>query len=131
MVIIELDKSLAEYDIEYDSTDRTNENVTAVLTIHNTLNKTYTVTSENSNVIVNKINNEEYELTIKDSVNTVVKIEDNLGNATLAEVYVDWIDKKALLQNLKAAILLKQGKGQMERSNSRSKIQCHILLNLH
>ena len=119
MVIIELDKSLAEYDIEYGPRDRTNKDITATLTINNRSNKTYEVISENPNVIVNKINNEEYELIIKDSVNTVVKIEDNLGNATLAEVYVDWIDKKAPVAELESCNTIEAG----ERTDGEVKLK--------
>ncbi|MGE4283845.1 MAG: PLAT/LH2 domain-containing protein [Clostridia bacterium] len=104
-VTIKLDKSLAEYDIKYNMTYRTNQDVIAALTINDHSNKIYTVTSSNPNITVSDAVYAAV-LTISDNVNTTVEIEDNLGNITEAPVRVDWIDKEppAMILNSKNII---------------------------
>jgi hypothetical protein len=111
-IFIELDKSPAEYGIAYASINRTRENVSATLTINNPTGKKYTVTSQNSNIEVQKITDEEFKLTISDNVNAApkaLKIEDNLGNITEAGVVVDWIDKVAPAAVLKGNQTIESG----------------------
>lgn len=94
-VIIELDTVLPQYTLAYASKERTGGDVPVTLTIKNDSNKTYTVTSDDTDVIVNKLDNENYKLTIKDNTDAQVIIEDNLGNKTAASVKVNWIDREA------------------------------------
>ncbi|MEA4847193.1 MAG: hypothetical protein VB106_08180, partial [Clostridiaceae bacterium] len=95
IVNIILDQAPAQYTVSYESTQRTNKNVTAALIIDNTSGKTYQTGSGTDYVTISEISgNTEYRLTISQNVDTTIWIKNNLGITTYVPVKVDWIDKE-------------------------------------
>ncbi|MDD4780576.1 MAG: hypothetical protein PHT02_08230, partial [Tissierellia bacterium] len=95
VISFKLDNSLADYDIAYDIIERTNKDVTGILTIHRDSNKTYTITCDNPHIDIISRDENSAAIVISKSVNTEILIEDNFGNITEVPIEVDWIDKEA------------------------------------